>query len=274
MRISIFWRLIISHAGILLLSGAACFYSIMQLGYLSEAARSTLDTNQRIIAYQEGLTEAFLSEVRYGGKYLIGHTEARHDQLLQFKREFVNYLELLKRLGQSESSSLSAIERLHDQYHDLFDREVTYIRTNQTYAQSRYQQERDKIVESTVGELDLLKAQLRTRLKSKLENIDQAARTARKISIATTLVLLIVGFLISLTVSRSLDGSMIQAAPAHVTGAPWIDATSVKRTNVAERVRKRLMSRAHHLTVLSESLMAARSRRSVRSKSPTLRKGN
>jgi CHASE3 domain sensor protein len=274
MRISIFWRLIISHAGILLLSGAACFYSIMQLGYLSEAARSTLDTNQRIIAYQEGLTDAFLSEVRYGGKYLIGHTEARHDQLLQFKREFVNYLELLKRLGQSESSSLSAIERLHDQYHDLFDREVTYIRTNQTYAQSRYQQERDKIVESTVGELDLLKAQLRTRLKSKLENIDQAARTARKISIATTLVLLIVGFLISLTVSRSLDGSMIQAAPAHVTGAPWIDATSVKRTNVAERVRKRLMSQAHHLTVLSESLMAARSRRSVRSKSPTLRKEN
>ena len=273
MRISIFWRLIISHTGILLLSGAACFYSIMQLGYLSGAARSTLDTNQRIIAYQEGLTEAFLSEVRYGGKYLIGHTEARHDQLLQFKREFVNYLELLKRLGQSESSSLSAIERLHDQYHDLFDREVTYIHANQTYAQSRYQQERDKIVESTVGELDLLKAQLRTRLKSKLENIDQAARTARKISIATTLVLLIVGFLISLTVSRSLDGSMIQAAPAPV-GAPGIDVTAVKRTSLAERARQRLLRQAQHLTALSESFIAARSRRSVRSKSPTLRKGH
>ena len=111
MTISIFWRLVLSHVGILLLSGAASFYSIMQLGALSGAARSALDVHQQMIAYQEGLTEAFLSEVRYGGKYLIGHSEAQHDQLLQFKREFVNYLEVLKRLGQSESSSLSAIER-------------------------------------------------------------------------------------------------------------------------------------------------------------------
>jgi hypothetical protein len=245
----------------------------MQLGILSGAARSALDTNHRMIAYQEGLTEAFLSEVRYGGKYLISHTEARHDQLLQFKREFVNYLELLKRLGQPESSSLSAIERLHDQYHELFDREVTYIRANQTYAQSRYQQERDKIVESTVGELDLLKTQLRTRLQTKLESIDQAARTARKISIATTLVVLIVGILISLTVSRNMDGSVSQG-PTAPAGVPWIDATSVERTSLAERVWKRLMRQAHHLSALSESFMAARSRRSVRSKSPRLRKGN
>lgn len=267
MRISIFCRLVLSHLGILLLSGTPCFYSILQLGILSGAARNALDTNHRMIGYQEGMTEAFLSEVRYGGKYLISHTEGRHDQLLQFKREFVNYLELLKRFGQSESSSLSAIERLHGQYHELFDREVTYIRANQTYAQSRYQQERDKIVESTVGELDLLKAQLRTRLQSKLESIDQAARTARKISIATTLVVLIVGILISLTVSRSMDGSMIQPAPTTVSPR-WIDATSVEPASVAERVRKRLMRRAHHLTGLSESLMAARSRRSVRSKAP------
>ena len=61
MTISIFWRLVLSHVGILLLSGAACFYSIMQLGALSGAARSALDTHQQTIAYQEGLTEAFLS---------------------------------------------------------------------------------------------------------------------------------------------------------------------------------------------------------------------
>lgn len=274
MAISIFWRLILSHIGILLLSGAACFYSIMQLGALSGAARSALDTNQRMIAYQEGLTEAFLSEVRYGGNYVISHSEARYDQLLQFKREFVNYLEILKRLGHSESTSLSAIERLHDQYHELFDREVTYIRANQNYAQSRYQQERDKLVESTVGELDLLKAQLRARLQNKLEILDQAARTARKIAIATALVVLILGILISLKVSRSMDGSMIKPAAAPVIGAPSADAGSVERTSRAERVHKRLMRQAHHLTALTESLVGPRSRRFVRSKDTTLRKGN
>jgi len=244
MTISIFWRLVLSHVGILLLSGAACFYSIMQLGALSGAARSALDTHQQMIAYQEGLTEAFLSEVRYGGKYLISHSEARYDQLLQFKREFVNYLEILKRLGQPESSSLSTIERLHDQYHELFDREVTYVRANQNYAQSRYQQERDKLVESTVGELDLLKAQLRAGLKNKLENLDQAARTAREIAIVSTLVVLILGILISLTVSRTMEASVIKPAAAPVSGAYSVDAKSVERPSLTERMQQRLMRQA------------------------------
>jgi len=244
MTISIFWRLVLSHVGILLLSGAACFYSIMQLGALSGAARSALDTHQQMIAYQEGLTEAFLSEVRYGGKYLISHSEARYDQLLQFKREFVNYLEILKRLGQPESSSLSTIERLHDQYHELFDREVTYVRANQNYAQSRYQQERDKLVESTVGELDLLKAQLRAGLKNKLDNLDQAARTAREIAIVSTLVVLILGILISLTVSRTMEASVIKPAAAPVSGAYSVDAKSVERPSLTERMQQRLMRQA------------------------------
>ena len=242
--ISIFWRLVLSHVGILLLSGAACFYSIMQLGALSGAARSALDTHQRMIAYQEGLTEAFLSEVRYGGKYLISHSDARYDQLLQFKREFVNDLEILKRFGQSESSSLSTIEHLHDQYHELFDREVTYVRANQNYAQSRYQQERDKLVESTVGELDLLKAQLRARLRNKLENLDQAARTAREIASATTLIVLILGILISLTVSRTMEASVVKPAEAPISGASSVDAKSIVRPSLTERVQQRLMRQA------------------------------
>ena len=161
MAIPVFWRLILSHMGVLLLSGAACFYSIVQLGSLSGTARTALDTNHRMISYQEALADAFLSQVRYGGKYLLTHTDGRHVQLRQFKTDFTDYLELMKRLGQSDSitPSISRIERLHQQYHELFDREVEYIQKNQNYAQSRYQQERDKIVESTLNELDVLKVQ-------------------------------------------------------------------------------------------------------------------
>ncbi len=244
MTISIFWRLVLSHVGILLLSGAASFYSIMQLGALSGAARSALDVHQQMIAYQEGLTEAFLSEVRYGGKYLISHNEPRYDQLLQFKREFVNYLEILKRLEQPDSSSLFTIERLHEQYHELFDREVTYVRAQQNYAQSRYQQERDKLVESTVAELDVLKAQLRAGLKNKLENLDQAARSAREIAIVTTLVVLILGILISLSVSRTMEASVIKPAATPVSGASSLDVRSVERPTLTERVQQRLMRQA------------------------------
>lgn len=209
MTLSIFWRLMLSHIGILMLSGAACLYSIVQLGSLSGAARGALDTNHRMIAYQEALIDAFLSQIRYGGKYLITHTEGRLEQARQFKKDFLNYLHLLKELDREETlgASLSRVERLHGQYHELFAREAAFIRTRQSYAQTRYQQERERVIEDTLGELDSLRAQTRAKLQEKLERIDQGARTARKIATATTVVVLFLGALLSLKVSRSMDSA-------------------------------------------------------------------
>ncbi len=217
MSLPIFWRLVFSHLGILLLSGAACLYSIVQLGSLSGTARSALDSNHRMIDYQEALTDAFLSQVRYGGKYLITHVEGRHEQMRQFKKDFNKYLELLKSLGQSDqiTTSITKVDRFHQQYHELFDREVEYIRTKQNYAQSRFQQERDKIVESAINELDGLQAHLRTKLQEKLESIEYGARTSRRIAILTTLIVLVLGTLLSVKVSKDLAGPA-----SETTGAP------------------------------------------------------
>lgn len=217
MSLPIFWRLIFSHLGILLLSGAACLYSIVQLGSLSGTARSALDSNHRMIDYQEALTDTFLSQVRYGGKYLISHVEGRHEQMRQFKQDFNKYLELLRALGQSEqiTTSVTKVERFHRQYHELFDREVEYIRAKQNYAQSRFHQERDNIVESAINELDSLKAHLRTKLQEKLEGIEYGARASRRIAILTTLLVLILGTLLSLKVSKDFAATASEPTGTH-----------------------------------------------------------
>jgi CHASE3 domain sensor protein len=222
MELSVFWRLILSHLGILVLSGAACVYSIVQLGSLSGAARSTLDNDQRTIAYQEALTDAFLSEVRYGGKYLITHVEARHQQLLQFKKDFTDYLSRLQAMTEAgpAQDSLSKIDYLHRMYHELLDREITYIRAKQSYGQSRYQQERDKIVDVTLGELDILKGQLREKLRDKLENIDAGARRARRIALITAIAVLILGTFLSLQVSLTIAEPRL----SHAGMVPWFRA--------------------------------------------------
>jgi CHASE3 domain sensor protein len=212
MQIPIFWRLILGTLGILLLSIAACLYSIIQLGTLSRTARAALDGDHRMIGYQEALTDAFLSEVRYGGKYIIMHTEDRHEQLRQFKNDFARYLEELKSLTQSEevANRLSRVEQLHRQYHELFDREAAYIRAKQAYAQSRYQQERDKVFESALSELERLKALLQKQLQDKLESIDRAAKTAQTVAIITTLIVALLGTLFSLKISKSIAAPLPQ----------------------------------------------------------------
>jgi archaellum component FlaC len=206
MRIPIFWRLMLGNAAILFLSVIACLYSIVQLSTLSGNARAALDGDNRMIGYQEALTDAFLSQVRYGGKYIITHTDDRHEQLRQFKNDFVRYMGELKSLTQSEEivTSLSRIEQLHRQYHELFDREVEFIRTKQNYAQSRYQQERDKVLESALSELQRLKMLLQTNLHDKLEGMDEAARTARQIAITMMLIVILLGTWFSFRISKSI----------------------------------------------------------------------
>jgi CHASE3 domain sensor protein len=218
MRIPIFWRLILGNTGILFLSVLACLYSIVQLSTLSENARAALDGDHRMIGYQEALTDTLLSQVRYGGKYVITHAEDRHEHLRQFKSDFLRYLAELKSLSRSEqiATSLSKVEQLHVQYHELFDREVEYIRAKQNYAQSRYQQERDKVLESALSELQRLKALLQARLQDKLASMDQAARTAREIATAMTLAVLVLSTWFSVKFSKSISGP---ERPQQKTGA-------------------------------------------------------
>ncbi|HEU4640206.1 MAG TPA: hypothetical protein VFS84_15240, partial [Candidatus Binatia bacterium] len=61
MSLPIFWRIILGYSVILLLGSGVAAYSIVQLGGLSGTARSALDSENRMMAYQETLTEAFLS---------------------------------------------------------------------------------------------------------------------------------------------------------------------------------------------------------------------
>ena len=238
MRLSIFWRILLSHIGILVLSGAACLYSIVQLGSVSGTARSALETNHVMIAEQEALTD------RYGGNYLITHTEGRHEQLRQFKRDFLTYLDLLKQSAEFEGMvpSLSLIERLHEQYHQLYDREVAYIRARQSYAQTRYQQERDRIVENTLSELDSLKTQTRARLHEKLEAIDHGARTARKIISVTTIVVLVLGTLLSLKASKSFESASAEPIGQTVPGYFWISTLESTITRVRQSTKLGLSS--------------------------------
>ncbi|MGH7796163.1 MAG: hypothetical protein ACREQ2_14930 [Candidatus Binatia bacterium] len=222
MAMPFFWRCILGSIGLLFLSISPCLYSIIQLSALSGTAREALDKDQRMIDSQEALTDTFLSEVRYSGKYIISRKEDRHEQLRQFKNDFARHLgELKSRTGSEKMTlSLSKIEEIHRQYHKLFDQEVAYIRSNQTYAQSRYEQERDKLLESGLNELERLKVGLRSGLHAKLEGMERSARTARAITITTTLIVTLLGIFLSMKISGGVTTPLKERAEADSIKSP------------------------------------------------------
>jgi methyl-accepting chemotaxis protein len=191
---------------ILLLSVGVSSYSIVQLGGLSGTARAALDTDYRMIAHQEKLADAFLSEVRYAGRFIIHHAASLHDQFRQFQNDFIGYMAEIKSLAASPDvkARLSRIEELHLRYQHLFDREVRYIKSGQPYAESRFQQEKEKVLESALEELERLKRHLHKNLNDKLTAMDTAARNAQSSAGIATLLLLGLGVALSLAISRSI----------------------------------------------------------------------
>jgi len=206
MRLSIFWRLTSGYAVILILFVGICAYSIIQLGRLSSTARAALDMDNRMIGYQEKLTDIFLSEVRYAGKFIITRSGSLHEQFFQFKTDFLRYMGESQLLATAPDvkARLSRVEELHLRYQDLFDQEVRYVRAGQPYAESRFQQEKEKVLESVLGELDRLKRQLQKNLHDKLETMERVGHVARTIAGLTTLVLFGLSVALSFAISKSI----------------------------------------------------------------------
>ena len=270
MALPLFWRLILGYAAIMVLSVGASIYAVVQLGELSQTARGALDTDYRTIAYQESLTDAFLSEARYGGKYLLNQSPSSYDQFRQFKNDFLRYLNELKATGSTveTSTQLVRVEQLHQSFHELFEQEVGYIKAGQPYAQSRYQQERGKILDNTLRELARLKDQLEKNLHGKLERLGGTARAARNIAIAATLVLLIIGTALSLRISTSVtkplqdltNKSKNESADEHsgtqLSSIPEIQELSVVVEQQKQRLLRAASDNAGRLERLTEELAA------------------
>ena len=270
MALPLFWRLTLGYAAILLLSVGTSIYAIVELGELSQTARVALDSDYRTIAQQETLTDAFLSEVRYGGKYLLTQSPSSYDQFRQFKNDFRRYLSELKATGTTveTSTQLVRVEQFHQSFHGLFEQEIRYIKAGQPYAQSRYRQERDKILDNLLRELARLKEQLEKNVHDKLERLGGTARAARNIAIATTLILLIIGTALSLKIGTSVTKPLQdltnkfknESADEHVgtqlSSIPEIRELSLVVTRQKQRLLQAALDNASHMERVTEELAA------------------
>lgn len=206
MTLPIFWRILFGYSAILILSIGLSSYCIVQLGSVSGAARTALNVDNRMIAYEEKLVDALLSEVRYGKKYVITQAVAQYEQSGEFKNDFTRYLNELTALAESPEirSRLARVREFHVRYSDLFEQEVQYLNRRQTYAVTRYRQEKENVIDRILAELEQLKVNVEKNVLVKLERIEQSAQLIRRVAFLTTLALLMFGAALSFVISKSL----------------------------------------------------------------------
>jgi methyl-accepting chemotaxis protein len=209
---AIFWRLILGYCSILAVGVAFSVYAVFRLGEMSGTAESALRGDQLLLGYEEKLTDAILSQVRYGGKFVITRAPAQLEQFRQFKKDFLAYLaEVEKRAGSPELKSLVLrIHELHQRYHYLFDEEARYLAAATPYAESRFRQEKQQAVEGVLAELEKLRHHAQRSLHEKLESLEATAASARTVAAVVAALLWSLGLGLAFLIARGITGPIAE----------------------------------------------------------------
>jgi two-component system sensor histidine kinase GlrK len=206
MRFTLLSRLVISYLSIFILVIALSVYAIVRIGQFNEVIQSVLMTNSRIIDTAGKLTDTVLSMIRYERKFLITKDEALHLQFLSLRGDFDRHFSQLHAMAGSPSarSLLANMETAHQDYQRLFTEEVNSLKAGRRYPQSWYKEEKDRVSNAILEQLDRLRADSQHNTYEEIQKLYEAGTEARKMAIVVTAAFLVLGIGVSLLINDSI----------------------------------------------------------------------
>jgi len=198
--------MVIGYLAIFILVIAMSVYAVIRIGQFNEVTQSVLKTNNRIMDDAEKLIDAILSQVRYERKFIISRDKAFYSQFLYFKSDFDRYLEEVMLISNSSQvrSFLNTAKESYQNYQSLFNEELKYLETGQSYSQQWYTQEKERASNSIIDELEKLRTYIQQNTTDKIKKLYEAGTEARRMAMVMIGAFLILGIAISFFINRSI----------------------------------------------------------------------
>jgi two-component system sensor histidine kinase GlrK len=210
MRLSIFSRLVSGYLLIFFLIVAVSVYAFWQVRQFKKVTQHILDVDTRIIDLEEKLSEAFLSQVRFERKFIVTKDAAFYNQFASSRDEFNKYLEEISGVADTsvKRTSLSKIKEFYGRYQSLVEKEVEFVKTNQSYPQQWYEREREKIVDDFMEELEGLELLSRQDTNREIKALGSAAVSARNLLMIISGIALVLVLAISYVITKSITNPL------------------------------------------------------------------
>jgi two-component system sensor histidine kinase GlrK len=185
-------------------------YAIRELRRFEDITRSILEGDTQVLDYEKKLADSFLSQIRYERKYTIAKDQALYREFLKFKSDFERDLEEALAVGDPQSTArLNQVKQDYLSYQDLFAKEKVQIDTGRDYPQAWYNKEKVKFSDAVLGSLDRLQTERQKETYNKVKNLAeagaQAHQAAMMITLAALVIILLVSFVITRTITRPIS---------------------------------------------------------------------
>lgn len=157
-------------------------YTLIQLQRLIALSNSALRFDDRLLKSENQLRESFLSQVRYGKRYLITKDPAFEQQFVSFKEDFLRQLDNAASVADPESSSL--LDTLREQHRAYNQGVESAMKSTPSQASPSLLSapKTNTIIEAILTKLDEIKAHGLNSIRNKMERVSQAATSAKQVS--------------------------------------------------------------------------------------------
>jgi len=203
-------RLVIGYSVILILVVIMNVYIIVRIGQFNEVTRSVSVTNNRMIHSIDKLKDAFLSQIRYEKKYIITQDEAFYSQFLRLTSDCDQYLAEVIAIADAPQTKgfLNHAKEAYQTYQLLFDKEVKLLKSGHRYSEESNKQEKDRIANAIITELDKSKAYTEQNTYDKINTLHEFGASVRRMMVIMTGAFLIISLSISLFINRTITQPM------------------------------------------------------------------
>jgi len=206
MKLSIFARLVIGYLAIFILAMAVSIYTINQLYQLEHVTRSILSVDNRLVDYEQKLSDILLSLMRYEKKFIIIKDAGLYNQFLQTREEFDKYFKEAVSLSDDDAARemLAELKRYYDHYQSLFQTEVQYIRSGEQYPADKYKEEKDQAIDGITGILKDFRVYNQQGIYNKVKKLDEIEAAAGRVAVVIGIIALTIGIVISVFITLNI----------------------------------------------------------------------
>ncbi|UCH81751.1 MAG: HAMP domain-containing protein [Nitrospiraceae bacterium] len=211
MKITIFARLVIGFLAIFILAMAVSVYAIIQLRKLERDTQSIILIDGRLSEYEKKLGDLLLSQMRYEKKFIISPDDELYTQFLSAEKEFYSQLAEIKAMTDSpvSISILEKIQLFQEHYKDLFNIEVQYLTSGQTYNADDYKSEKEIAVNGITEGLNAFRLFNERNTYNKVKELGKAEVKASKVAIVIGLASLFLGTIISIFITLNITKPLL-----------------------------------------------------------------
>jgi len=208
-RLSLFSRLILGYLAVFALVTAVSVYALSKLDQFDALTRSILNVDHNVLDHAKKLSDSLLSEIRYERKFLIAKDEALYREFLKFKADFENSLTEGSALADGPAAEiLKQIKEDHSRYLSLVSKEISQVKSRQSYPQSWYSNEKTKATDRILEALDTLGADRQRATYGKVRELADTAARARRaavlISFASLAFIVVISFFMTRSVTKPI----------------------------------------------------------------------